>query len=150
MEQKKENRIKCRACGSEESAKWGNRKGKQCYRCKVCSFQFTREDDRKSEKEVMRAVALYCVGLSFRTIGTLLNYHHTTVLRWIMEFARQYYEKPIPKGEIKVELDEMHHFLQSKKTSVGFGKHIVEQLDSLLTGKLAIEIPQRLKNCIID
>ena len=139
--------MKCRVCGSDKNAKWGFRKGKQCFKCKECGFQFTRSDDRRSEKDFHRAVAMYCAGLSFRTIGSLLSYHHTTILRWICEFAYNC-PKPIPKGELVVELDEMHHFIQSKKTSFGFGKHIVAQLDNLLTGKLGIEVPELLKECI--
>lgn len=140
--------MKCRACGSDENVKWGHMDGKQRYRCKQCGFQFTRATNRRDERLVRKAVALYCVGLSYRTIGTLLNYHHTTVLHWVVDFAKEHYEKPIPKGELKIELDEMHHFLQSKKTNAGYGKHIAEQLDSLLTGKSEIVILPLFKGCI--
>jgi len=126
------------------------RKGKQCFKCKVCGFQFTREDDRRDEKQVLRAVALYCLGFSFRTIGQILAYHHTTILKWVMAFAKEKYEKPIPKNEIIVELDEMHHYLQSKKTSFGYGRHIAERLDDFSTGKLEIEVPKLLSGCILD
>ena len=146
MEQKK----KCRKCGSENCVGWGKRKGKQCHRCKDCGFQFTRDDERKSQKDVFRAVALYCTGLSFRTIGALMNYHNTTILGWIVEFAERNYHKPIPKSDIIVELDEMHHYLKSKKTSFGYGKHIVERLANYSTGKLEIEVPELLKRCILD
>ena len=148
MAETKEEKT-CRICSSKNCVKWGNRKGKQCWRCKSCGFQFTREDERRNEKEVRRAVALYCAGLSFRAIGGLLSYHHTTILRWITAFADERYEKPIPKGEIIVELDEMHHFLQSKKTNYGYGKHIAERLNDYSTGKLEIEIPKPLNGCII-
>ena len=149
MEKDKEIKT-CRVCGSTKNAKWGKRRGKQCYRCSDCGFQFTREDGRKSEKEILRAVALYCFGFSFRTIGTILHYHDTTIMRWIGEFADKHYQKPIPKGEIVVELDEMHHFINSKKTQFGFGKHTAAQVENFLTGKLALEIPPLLKGCITD
>jgi len=129
--------------------KWGMRKGKQCHRCKRCDFQFTIDKERKSQKNIFRAVALYCAGLSFRTIGALMNYHNTTILGWVVEFAKENYEKPIPKGDILVELDEMHHFLQSKKTQFGYGKHTAERLENFLTGKLEIEAPKLLNGCII-
>ena len=145
-----ERRKICRACGSDDNHKRGMRKGKQCYKCKVCGFQFTREDDRRDEKQVLRAVALYCLGFSFRTIGQILAYHHTTILKWVMAFAKEKYEKPIPKGEIIVELDEMHHYIQSNKTQFGFGKHTAERVEDFLTGKLAIEVPPLLKKCILD
>ena len=149
MEKTKDKKI-CRACGSENNVKWGNRRGKQCYMCKDCGFQFTREDERRDEKTVLRAVALYCSGFSYRTIGKLLNYHNTTIMKWIGRFADEHYQKPIPKGAIRVELDEMHHFLQSKKTNCGYGRHIVAKLDNLLTGNLEIEVPKLLRRCITD
>jgi len=98
----------------------------------------------------MRAVVLYCLGLSFKTIGTLLNYSKTSIINWVRDFARKNYAKPIPKGELVLELDEMHHFIRSKKTNCGFGKHIAAQLDSLLTGNAEIVIPPLLKDCITE
>jgi transposase-like protein len=148
--EEKEEKKTCRVCGSTRNVKWGKRKGKQCYRCSDCGFQFTREDERRNEKDVLRAVALYCFGFSYMTIGKILNYHDTTIMRWIGMFADKYCEKPIPKGEIEVELDEMHHFIGSKKTSFGFGKHTIEQVERFLTGRLEIEVPPLLKGCIID
>jgi len=143
----KEEKV-CRACGSTNCIKRGKRKGKQCWLCKCCGFQFTREDDRKDPKNVLKAVALYCAGLSYRAIGALMNYHNTTILHWVNDFAKEHYSKPVPKGEILVELDEMHHYLQSKKTLFGYGKHIVERLNDLSTGKLEIEVRQPLNGCI--
>jgi hypothetical protein len=75
---------------------------------------------------------------------------NTTILHWVNDWAKEHYSKPIPKGEILVELDEMHHFLQSKKTLYGYGKHIVERLGDLSTGKLEIEVRQPLNGCILD
>jgi hypothetical protein len=66
----------------------------------------------------------------------------------VREFAKAHYQKPVPKGEIVLELDEMWHFLHLKKTNCGFGKPIVAQLESLLTGSLEIAIPELLKDCI--
>jgi hypothetical protein len=68
-------------------------------------------------------------------------------MRWIRQYAKEHYDKPVVKGEIVVELDEMWHFIQSKKDNAGFGKHIVEQLDSLLTGSVGTGAPQLLRNC---
>jgi len=85
------------------------------------------------------AVSLYSLGLSFRTIAALFYLNASTILRWIRFYAERHYEKPLPQGDIVVELDEMHHFIKSKKTGCGFGKHIVEQLDNLLIGNAVIE-----------
>ena len=72
------------------------------------------------------------------------------VLIWVREFAKAHYHKPIPKGEIILELDEMWHFLQAKKINCGFGKHIAAQLESLSTGKAVIVIPKLLSGCIAE
>ena len=117
--------------------------------CRECNYQFTSMRITTDEVK-LRAVALYCAGLSFRTIGQILGYANTAILYWVREFAELHYNKPIPKGEIVLELDEMWHFIRLKKTNYGFGKHIAAQLDSLLTGNAEIEIPKLLQNCIVD
>jgi hypothetical protein len=80
----------------------------------------------------------------------MLGYSNVAVLKWVRAFAETHYDKPIPKGDIVLELDEMWHFLRLKKTNYGFGKHIAAQLDNLLTGNAEIAIPPLLQNCIND
>ena len=82
------------------------------------------------------AVTLYTLGLSIRAIARLIGVSPTAVLKWIKTFAKTHYEKPAPGDAIIVELDEMWHYLGSKKTSYGSGKLIVEKLESLLTGNV--------------
>jgi len=141
---------KCSKCGSEKTVKNGLKAGRQTYLCRECGYRFMTERPVSSEKVKWQAVVLYCAGLSFRTIGVLLGYANTMILYWVREFAQVHYNKPIPKGEIVLELDEMWHYIQLKKTNCGFGKHIAAQLDSLLTGNAEIEIPKLLQNCITD
>ena len=141
---------KCSKCSSEKTVKNGLKAGQQTYLCRECGYRFMSQRAVASEKIKSQAVALYCAGLSFRTIGALLGYANTMILIWVREFAAMHYAKPKPKGEIIVELDEMWHFIQSKKINCGFGKHIVAQLESLLTGNAEIEIPPPLQNCISD
>jgi len=93
------------------------------------------------------AVALYAAGLSFRTIAALFCVDCATIYRWVRDFAKVNYAKPKPQGDIVIELDEMHHFIRSKKTNAGYGKHIAEQLDSFLTGNAATERAIPSKNC---
>jgi len=124
--------------------------GSQNYLCRKCNKAWTKTTGRRSAENEMRAVVLYCLGLSFKTIGKLMNYSKTSILYWVRNFARANYSKPVPKGELFLELDEMWHFIQQKKTNCGFGKSIVAQLDSLLTGNAEIVIPPLLKNCITE
>lgn len=50
----------------------------------------------------------------------LIGVSSTAALKWIKAFAKMHYEKPAPGDAILVELDEMWHYLKSKKTSYGY------------------------------
>ena len=52
--------------------------------------------------------------------------------------------------DVIIELNEMWHFLHSKKDTSGFGNRIAEQQNSLLTGNVEHEILKRLQNYIED
>ena len=133
----------CRKCGSPKSVKNGKRGNDQCYKCKECGFQYTREDSKgRSETERNKAIALYLLGLSMRVIAKLFQVNVTTILYWVRNFAINNYTKPIPQGPVVVELDEMWHFIKSKKTSVGYGKLIAVLPASSLTGNVEIVVAQ--------
>ena len=137
----------CPKCQSIEVVKNGKVQGKQRYKCKSCSLQFTRLTPRgRPAQEKAMAVTLYTLGLSIRAIARLIGVSPTAVLKWIKTFAKTHYEKPAPGDAIIVELDEMWHYLRSKKTSYGSVKPIVEKLESLLTGNVEEEIRERYRN----
>lgn len=64
------------------------------------------------------AVTLYTLGLSIRAIARLIGVSPTAVLKWIKTFAKTHYEKPALGDAIIVELDEMWHYLGSKKQAM--------------------------------
>ena len=137
----------CPKCQSIEVVKNGKVQGKQRYKCKSCTLQFTRLTPRgRPAQEKAMAVTLYTLGLSIRAIARLIGVSPTAVLKWIKTFAKTHYEKPAPGDAIIVELDEMWHYLGSKKTSYGSGKLIVEKLESLLTGNVEEGIRVRYRN----
>ena len=137
----------CPKCQSIEVVKNRKVQGKQRYKCKSCSLQFTRLTPRgRPAQEKAMAVTLYTLGLSIRAIARLIGVSPTAVLKWIKTFAKTHYEKPAPGDAIIVELDEMWHYLGSKKTSYGSGKLIVEKLESLLTGNVEEGIRVRYRN----
>ena len=137
----------CPKCQSREVVKNGKVQGKQRYKCKSCSLQFTRLTPRgRPAQEKAMAVTLYTLGLSIRAIARLIGVSPTAVLKWIKTFAKTHYEKPAPGDAIIVELDEMWHYLGSKKTSYGSGKLIVKKLESLLTGNVEEGIRVRYRN----
>ena len=97
----------------------------------------------------MKAVWLYAHGLSFRAIARFLNVSARSVFVWVKRFAENNYNKPVPTSDSAiVELDEMWHFIHSKKDQCGYGKPIAEQQNNLLTGNAEIEIVKPLQKCI--
>jgi transposase-like protein len=135
--------MTCSKCGNTESVKNGKRGNEQCYKCKNCGFQYTSEKPkRSSEVERHRAIALYLLGLSMRAIAKLFSVNVSTILYWIRNFSIKNYAKPTPQGPIIIELDEMWHFIESKKTSVGYGKLIAVLPASSSTGNVEIVVAQ--------
>ncbi|WP_206215237.1 IS1 family transposase [Desulfovibrio sp. ZJ200] len=111
---------KCHACTVYRS---GKILGKQRYRCKNCGFQFTRTTPRgRPASEKALAVTLYTMGLSLSAIARIFHVSPPAVLRWVRTFAERVYEKPEPGEAIIVELDEMWHFLKSKKKKLWIWK----------------------------
>jgi hypothetical protein len=51
-------------------------------------------------------------------LARLFQVSTPAVLRWIRNFAERVYEKPEPKEAVVVELDEMWHYLHSKKQTL--------------------------------
>jgi len=115
--------MRCGRCGSENHVKAGFNHGKQRYKCKNCGRQFTQTENKNAEKRV-RALYLYILGLSMNAIARTLNVEPSTVLYWVKNFALKVYEKPTSESSVAVDLDEMRHFLMSKKTKLCSGRHI--------------------------
>ena len=144
--------CKCKKCQSSEYTKAGFVKGEQRYKCKKCGCQFvpTRHKGR-SEEEKREAVKLYSHGLSFRAIAKLLKVSAQSVFVWVKNFAENNYAKPTPTDDgVVIELDEMWHFLRSKKDKFGFGKLTAGQQSNLSTGNVELEARILSKKCTID
>ena len=133
----------CPKCQSPNIIKSGHHHDKQRYRCKSCGFQFTRMDSRgRPASEKAMAITLYAMGLSLNSIARLFKVSTPAVLRWVRTFAEKIYVKPEPREAVVVELDEMWHYLHSKKTNYGYGKLIVALPVSSLTGNAGLVIRQ--------
>jgi len=127
-------------------------KGAQRYKCKECGRQFVPSRHHgRSETEKLTAVLLYINGLSLRTIGRLLKVTAAGVLKWVRQYAIENYEKPKPKSNaVVIELDEMWHYLHSKKTNSGFGRLIVALPVSSSTGNAGVVIEKPSEKCLTD
>jgi transposase len=127
--------MRCRKCGSESNVRNGRRGTAQCFRCRDCGFQFTKEEANGAGRDKRaNAILLYVLGISMNAIARIHNVCPSTVMRWVRKFAIKVYEKPQPGGSVAVELDEMWHFVGSKKTSAGSGRHIAAIPASSSTG----------------
>jgi transposase len=128
--------LYCKKCGGGRHVKAGFIKGEQRYLCKDCGCKFVPTRHRgKPERDKLLAVWLYMHGLSFRAIAKLLRVSVKAVFDWTKAYAKENYVKPEPRGEaVIVELDEMWHYLRSKKDRCGFGRLIAAIPVSLSTG----------------
>jgi transposase len=141
--------YQCKKCGQSEYVKAGYVGGEQRYKCKACGCQFvpTRQHG-KSLKEKTVALCLYISGLSFRTIGKIVKADPSAVYRWVRDYAKANYEKPEPQSDaVVLELDEMWHFLGSKKVKSGYGRLIVAIPVNLSTGSVEGGIALHLPSC---
>ena len=70
-------------------------------------------------------IRLYLEGVGFRGISRLTGVTHTTVMRWVSKLGDNIEQFRQDTGEIKpvsvMELDEMWHFVQKKRTNAGSG-----------------------------
>ena len=116
----------CPNCKSSNIRKSGIVKQKQRYRCKECQYRFTVAHLGKPEKIKRDALILYLEGLGFRSIGRVLKVSHVAVFNWIKKFGAKL-DKLRSADEIEVvEIDEMHTYIGSKKTIVGYGLLLIE------------------------
>jgi transposase-like protein len=138
----------CKRCEAENCVKNGWVREKQRWLCRECGCNFTAGDRRKERTTVQQralAVLLVCVGLSYRTAGRIAGVVTNTVMVWFRKFA-QSIELPEIEGDVElVEMDEMWHFLQKKKTKAGSGRPqrlLLVQLDSSMSqwGIVALEL----------
>ena len=134
--------MTCLKCGSEAIVKNGFMKGLQRYKCKNCSYQFTKNTPRgKPMKDKILALTLYLSGLSMNMIGQIVGVSAQSVMRWLRIFYSQYAEIPLPEGSVQeVEIDEMHHFLCKKNRLSGSGKYLIIKPGGLLDGNVVIVV----------
>jgi transposase len=140
--------IKNPKCPKCSSISWKNgfvrKQNKQRFKCSKCGHQFVEDPEAIIEEkpEWMRVLAnlLYMLGLSMNAIARLLKVSTPCVFYWIRNFAKENYSKPSPGEAIVMELDEMWHYVGSKKTSYGSGRLLIELQTNLLTGSAGIAV----------
>ena len=115
--------VSCKRCAGAAFVKNGTVRGHQRYLCKACGCNFTATPER-GKPQAMKALAvlLYAMGnASQGMIAKLLGVSHVTVYRWLRAAGEA---APEPAGEPSsevVQIDEMWHFVNGKKTRLGSG-----------------------------
>jgi transposase len=129
--------LSCKRCGSISYVKNGIVRGLQRYRCQSCGCNFTATPKRGcSQATKALAILLYSLGkASFRWLGKLLGVSDVSVYRWVRQAAEELPEPQVREEIREMELDELWHFLQAKKTSVGFGKPLIVSHGVVSPGK---------------
>ena len=76
------------------------------------------------EKRI-ECIRLYLEGVGFRGIERLTGVSHVTVMRWVHRLGDRIEQLREKAGEVEevsiMEIDEMWHFVQKKRTNVGSG-----------------------------
>lgn len=118
--------IDCPKCGFHGCVKDGIVKGKQRYLCKNCLYRHTVRYRGASPDIKRNALELYLEGLGFRSIGRFLKCSHVAVYNWIKNYGKAVKELRSDLGVKVVEMDELHTYIGSKKTTAGFGLLLIE------------------------
>ena len=112
----------CPKCECASYVKNGKAQGRQRYKCKGCGCNFTQAHRHGVPRLVkMFALLLYLSGLSMNRTAQIVGVSPVSVMNWIKAFGHEF-DLPQGYGEVlEVEIDEMWHYLGSKKTSTGSG-----------------------------
>jgi len=141
--------MKCPKCLYEKSVKSGIIKGKQRYKCKGCGCNYTVELKSTAKPKFLKkqALHLYLEGLGFRSIGRFLGVSNVSVLNWIRSFGSEVEKLNSESKKIEmVEVDEMHSYIGSKKTIVGYGLLLIDMGKDSSTSLLATGAMKRQRN----
>jgi transposase-like protein len=134
--------LYCPHCSATHIVKNGSVRGTKRWLCRDCGRTFTRLTPRgKPIATKALAVLLYAHGFSLNTTARFVNVTTVTVLRWVREFAREHYAKPVPDGsKVVIEIDEMWHFLKKNNVPSGSGRQCAVLQGDYWTGKLVIVV----------
>ena len=114
--------MNCPKCKSDHSVKDGIINSRQRYLCKDCKYRYTVPFIGKPIDLKKFALILYLEGLGFRSIERIIKVSNVTVMRWIKSFGKEVELLRREDKELEiVEMDEMHTYIGSKKTIVGYG-----------------------------
>ena len=141
--------MDCPRCKNETKVKNGFIKAIQRYKCKKCGYNYTVEKRSNEYPKFVKkkALQLYLEGLGFRSIGRILDVSNVSVLNWIRSYGKEVESLQSESNDIEiVEVDEMHSYIEYKKTIFGFGLLLIDLEKDSSTSLLATGATKLLKN----
>lgn len=112
--------MKCPKCEQTERQVKSGRTGfgSQRYKCQDCGQRYTPEPKAQgySDEVRLRAVQMYIDGGNLRRLARQLGVNHQSVANWVNAHAAQLPEAPLPEHVEMIEMDELHTFIERKKT----------------------------------
>ena len=114
--------MQCPHCAHPDSIRYGTSRGVQRYRCQACRriFQTLRQGKDPALKQ--QACQLYLEGMGMRAIGRVLNIHHKTVSRWLVQAAQALPASPLQTEACSfIEIDELCTFIAKKILMLALG-----------------------------
>ena len=115
--------MDCPKCGSEKHTKNGIIKGRQRYKCKQCRYNYTviQKTNKITEATQKLVLKAYLEGIGFRGIGRIFGISRTSALSIVKNYGRSIEMPAEEEPVVAAELDEMHTYVNRKKTTDGFG-----------------------------
>ena len=141
--------IHCKSCGCARFVKSGLVRGLQRYKCKECGCHFTATPPR-GKPAAMKALAvlLYgACGASQGMIARLLGVSAVPVCRWIRRDAEAMTDPEVPADTEIVQIDEMWHCVNGKKTRFGSGRPMIHFRGETSPGKSVHVLIPLSKGC---
>jgi len=140
--------MKCPKCQSSDNVKNGIIRGRQRYKCKCCGHNYCFDYSYFAEKEKKRrfGLSMYLEGLGFHSIGRLLKVSHVSVQNWVKKYGSELKQIRNIKTVRTMELDELHTYVGSKKTTNGFGLLLIESPENTLISFWETEAQKQVKN----
>ena len=143
--------IQCKECKSDTIIKNGMMRKKQRYKCKSCGCIFIIGNSRinpATELKRHTCVLFYSLGkASFRSLAKLFDVSPATTYQWVRKTAETFGDPVVPAEVKEIEIDEMWHFLHSKK-KVGSSKPWIVTHGKLSPELSVVVMLQRSENYI--
>lgn len=138
--------MKCLKCSSANVCKNGKMQGMQRYKCKDCSYNYTKGRNSKDKSLKRFALELYLEGLGFRSIGRILKVSHVSIFNWIKQYGQNLDLLQNSHDICVTEIDEMHSYVGSKKTQSESGLLLIDMQKNSSISLLAINQQKLGKN----